>query len=271
MTSLTCMDHAAHLSCLVASSPHANRGTNGIERQRRVELQARCLPRLSEVSAYYRSMGQEAAGSSAAVVAMSRARAARLARLSVRQLTYWDKRGVASPSIVKQVSPGKVVQLYAYRELMALLVAAELREQGISLPHIREVVARLAARGYESPLTQLAFATAGREIFFRNEDGTWEGGRAPDQVIFHQVLNLEPIRARIESSAKRSAQTVGLIEKRRGALGSKALVSGTRIPVATIKRYLDDGADVAEIVQAFPALRVEDVEAVRQAQQAVGA
>ena len=62
---------------------------------------------------------------------------------------------------------------------------------------------------------------------------------------------------------RRDPAAVGQTEKRRGAMGSKELVAGTRVPVATIRRYLDRGVDVAEVLEAFPVLEREDVEAVR--------
>jgi uncharacterized protein (DUF433 family) len=77
------------------------------------------------------------------------------------------------------------------------------------------------------------------------------------------VLPLEPLRAKVQRATKRDPASVGRTEKRRGALGSKELVAGTRVPVATVRRYLDRGASVAEVVEAFPTLRPEDVEAVR--------
>jgi uncharacterized protein (DUF433 family) len=176
---------------------------------------------------------------------------------------YWDRTGVAIPSISRQVSPGKIVRLYGVRELMALLVAAELRRAGVPLDHIRKVVAHLNARGYESPLTELVFATVGKQIYFRNDDGTWESQQQPHQIVIHQVLELEPIRARIREAALRDTADVGKVERRRGALGSKPVVAGTRIPVATVLRYLEDGCSVDEILTSYPALHREDVEAVR--------
>lgn len=128
--------------------------------------------------------------------------------------------------------PGQVVRLYAFPELMSLLVAAELRKSGIPLAHIRQVVAHLNARGYASPLTQLVFATVGKEIFFQHEDGTWESRVRPDQVVIHQVLKLDKIRSRIRQASARDEAAVGHVEQRRGPL------AGCHAPCARTRRLV---------------------------------
>jgi hypothetical protein len=114
------------------------------------------------------------------------------------------------------------------------------------------------------PLTQLVFATVGKDIYFQHEDGMWESRVRPDQVVIHQVLKLDKIRARIRRASVRDEAAIGQREQRRGTLGGKPVIAGTRIPVATVERYLTGGYAPAEIVTSFPALRLEDVEAVRQ-------
>jgi uncharacterized protein (DUF433 family) len=193
------------------------------------------------------------------VVAFTRDRAAAAARLSPRRAEYWANTGVAAPTLKRQVSPGKTVRLYAYPELMSLMIAAELNKQSVPLRHIRRVIEHLRARGFDSPLTQLTFAVVGKELYFQHPDGEWESSLRPDQVIIRQVLDLEPIRARIRSAATRRDDEIGRIEKRRGVLGGKPVVAGTRIPTETVTNYLAAGRTPEEIVESFPSLRVEDV------------
>jgi uncharacterized protein (DUF433 family) len=224
-----------------------------------------CHPVIKRAAgAYYRCMVDAGLHVDDQLIAFTRGRAAEVAGLSVRQVMHWDWTLVAQPSITRRVSQGKVVRLYAFPELMSLLVAAELRKSGIPLAHVRQVVAHLNARGYASPLTQLVFATVGKEIYFQHEDGTWESRVRPDQVVIRQVLKLDRIRSRIRQANTRDEAAVGHVERRRGTLGGKPVIAGTRIPVATVERYLTDGCTPAEIVTYFPVLRVEDVEAVRR-------
>lgn len=197
-------------------------------------------------------------------LAVTRAVAARIAGLTERQVDYWAGTGLVEPAVDTRLSPGRRVRLYGFIDLLALLVAAELKNRRVSLQHIRAIVAHLRSRGYTSPLTQLTFATVGRDVYFMHEDGSWEGGLRPDQVVIHEVLNLSLLRRRISAGTRRDAALSGKVERRRGALGSKPVLAGTRVPVETVKRYLDAGRTVEQILESFPALTDEDVEAVRR-------
>ena len=52
--------------------------------------------------------------------------------------------------------------------------------------------------------------------------------------------------------------------RRRGVLGSKAVFAGTRVPVAAVEAYLERGLPDERILEAFPELTREDVEAARR-------
>lgn len=56
----------------------------------------------------------------------------------------------------------------------------------------------------------------------------------------------------------------GRVERRRGAMGSKPVLAGTRVPVDTVRRYLEAGRTVDQVLESFPTLTAADVEAVRQ-------
>lgn len=198
------------------------------------------------------------------LLAVTRNTAARIAHISTRRVDYWAETGLVTPSADRKVTDHRRVRLYGFIDLLALAVAAELVGRGASLQHIRQIVRRLKARGYARPLTELKYATVGKQVYFQHEDGTWEGGLRPDQIVFHQVLNLEPIRNRISRAVKRDEHQVGRIEKRRGVHGSKPVLAGTRIPVATVQRYLDAGRSTSDVLEAYPDLTEADVEAVRR-------
>ncbi|MDN5914745.1 MAG: DUF433 domain-containing protein [Pseudonocardia sp.] len=195
--------------------------------------------------------------------ALTREVAARVAGLSTRQLDYWAGTGLIGPSIDRRLTPGTRVRLYAYTELLEVMVASELRGRGISLQHVRTVVDHLRARGYAHPLHQLAFAVKGRNVYFQHDDGTWEGDLKRDQIVIHEVLDLRPLRRRIAEASKRDESLAGRVERRRGTKGNKPLMAGTRIPVETVQRYLSSGRSVDQVLESFPVLTREDVEGAR--------
>jgi uncharacterized protein (DUF433 family) len=198
------------------------------------------------------------------LLAMTRERAAKLTGLTLRQLDYWDDATLVGPSMDQRLTPHRRSRLYEYGDLMALLVVVELRDRRVSLQHIRAIVTRLRQRGFSEPLTQLRYATHNSRVYVQFEDGTWESGDLPGQAIIYQAIDLEPLRARLRAAGERPTDTFGKISKRRGAMGSKPLIAGTRVPVETITRYLEHGASTAEVLTAYPILVAADVEAVRR-------
>lgn len=197
-----------------------------------------------------------------AVLAIPDKRAAKLARISMRQLRYWEQTGLIVPSIKRQISPRNTVRLYSYQDLLGLLVAAELRDR-VSLQHIRRVVAQLGDRGFADPLRELRFATHGNDVYFQYPDGSWSGDARPDQVIFQQVIALDELRAKIPAVSRRDPNAAGKIVSRRGVLGGKPVFAGTRIPVATVQRYLQAGYGTDAIIEEYPSLTPADIERAR--------
>jgi len=198
------------------------------------------------------------------LLAVTRETAAKIARLSQRQVDYWAKTDLVPASIDSAVSAHRRVRLYGFLDLLALSVAAELKRRGVSLQHIRQIVRHLKARGYDHPLTQLTYATIDNQVYFQRADGTWEGSLRPDQIVLPEVLNLRPIRDRITEAVHRDRTQAGQTERRRGTLGSKPVLAGTRIPVDAVRRYLLAGRSSADVLEAYPDLVEADIEAVRR-------
>ena len=199
------------------------------------------------------------------VLAFPDTQARRLAGVSMRRLRYWEEVGLVVPSIKRRLSEHNTVRLYSYQDLLALLVVSALRtERNMSLQKIRRVVTHLRSRGYQAPLRELKFATVGREIYFQHPDGKWEGDLRPDQIVIFEVILLDPLRLRIDKAAARPAEEAGRVEKRRGVHASAPVFAGTRIRVATVQRYLQQGYETEAILEAFPDLSVADVKEARR-------
>jgi uncharacterized protein (DUF433 family) len=196
------------------------------------------------------------------VLAIPDKRAAKLARITMRQLRYWEQTGLIVPSIKRQITPRNTVRLYNYQDLLGLLVAAELRNR-VSLQHIRRVIAQLHDRGFTDPLRELRFATHDNDVYFQYPDGSWSGDPHPDQVIFQQVIALDALREKIPTVSERDPDVAGRVVSRRGVLGGKPIFAGTRIPVATVQRFLRAGYGTDAIIEEYPSLTPADIEAAR--------
>ena len=190
-------------------------------------------------------------------------RAVEIAAISRQRLRYWEKTDLITPDVERVISPRNVVRLYSLPRVVELVVASELRRQGISLQHIRRIIDHLRAQGYEAPLREVRFALSGDRVMFQHTDGSWEDSRQPFQGVMWQVIDLEEIRSRIRGRLARSSSDAGVIEKRRKVQSSKPVFRGTRVPVEAVEGYLKAGKSVREIIEAFPSLTEEDIEAAR--------
>jgi uncharacterized protein (DUF433 family) len=198
-------------------------------------------------------------------LAVTEARAAKMVGFSVRRLRGWASRSIVGPGVERRLSERNTVRLYRFQDLVELHVAKELLDHGRSPQQIRKVVHHLRSRDYEAPLRQLVFAVQGDRIYFQHPDGTWEGDRAPDQIVLHSVLDLEGIRALVRRAVAPDRQRrAGKLVQRRGVVGGKPVFEGTRIPVTAIEPYLRRGLPDERILEAFPLLTEADIEAARR-------
>jgi DNA-binding transcriptional MerR regulator len=198
----------------------------------------------------------------------------RLTGLSRRQLQYWDERGFLRPSISHQGGRGRP-RLYDFRDLVSLRVAAELRaDWGISLQQIRKLVQYLRKLDYEHPLGDVEVFARRRKLYFR-EAGLVREARAPEQSLATFTIPFEPIVHSLEAAiAELDSRHIGQVETRRGTLGSKPVIAGTRIPVATLERMAAAGLGERAIRQRYPDLKTADIRAVladwRRSQSTLG-
>jgi len=196
-------------------------------------------------------------------------RAAEIAAISRQRLRYWEKTNLIKPDIEREISPRNVVRLYSLPRLVELVAASELRDQGVSLQHIRGIISHLRKQGYESPLREVRFALSGSQVLFQHGDGTWEDSRRPFQGVIRQVIDLQAIRSRVQGRLRRSETHVGVVEKRRNVQASKPVFRGTRVPVVAVRDYLEAGKSTRDILDAFPSLTEEDIRAAEANSSAV--
>lgn len=198
------------------------------------------------------------------LIAFADKRAAAIAGISMRTLTYWRATGLLRPTISRRTGPRANVRLYSFHDMVSLLVAATLRRRKVSLQHVRRIVSHLRSRGYGDPLRELRFATIGPKVFFQHPDGSWEDGVKRDQLVLQEVIDLDIIRTMVRAGRQRPATSYGKIERRRKTVGSKPVFADTRIPVEIVKRRLEHGFSAEQVMKAYPDLVPADIEAARE-------
>lgn len=202
-----------------------------------------------------RSAGDEVIGATAST-------AARVIGVAEHRLRRWNTIGLVLPSI-SECGPRRY-WTYALDDLVQGRVVRALEDRGQDVRVIRRVVEAVRSTDHPRPLAQLLWAVAGRDVFVGFPDGQWVGGRRPTQGVVPDVLDLEQIRVEARAALKRPGDVAGQTEQKRGRLGSKEVFAGTRVPVAAVVLYLDRGLSDTDILEAFPDLTINDIDAVRR-------
>ena len=194
--------------------------------------------------------------------AFSEDHAVQLTGISHHQLRRWDRDGFFKPSFGFSNRRAAFSRVYSFRDIVSLRVLNDLRhEMGVSLQHLREVSKHLAHLG-DSPWTAATLYVLGKRVVF-DDPRTHE---RQEIVSGQRVLDI-PLRVAISSTRKavsdmnqRGAAVVGHVDRNRYVAENQAVFSGTRIPVATVQRYLAAGYTPAAIVKEYPSLTNADIE-----------
>ncbi|GAB3821099.1 MerR family transcriptional regulator [Kribbella italica] len=94
------------------------------------------------------------------------------AGITYRQLDYWARTGLVSPSVRPATGSG-TQRLYGFRDVLLLKVIKRLLDAGISLQQIRTAIAHLSKRGIDD-LTQITLMSDGASVYMCT---------SPDEVI----------------------------------------------------------------------------------------
>lgn len=181
----------------------------------------------------------------------------RLTGVKTGQLRYWARSGLYAP----EFAPSKI---YSFRDISALRVLGALRNQyGVSLQHLRKVGARLAELSVDR--------WTGCSLWVNQKSVVWKepGTDLPQSIVSRQYLVptlelsavLASARRAVNDLIRRDSINVGAIDRGRARSGKDAVVAGTRIRVAAIRRFRDAGYSVDQIVSEYPDLSAGDVEA----------
>ncbi len=181
-----------------------------------------------------------------------------LSGLSLRQIRYWNKTGFFKPS-----AHGGL--FYSFRDLVGLRTIANLRKT-VPLQELRKIGEWLAT-WHDTPWASLRFYLSGKNVYVQEPQSGAHITRLPEGQVGIPILMSEiadEVAEEVRRARTRPADTLGQITKRRGVARNQAVIAGTRIPVTLITQMLEDGETAAQIVEQYPALTAEDVEAVRK-------
>ena len=86
-----------------------------------------------------------------------------VAGITYRQLDYWARTGLVTPS-VRDASGSGTQRLYSFRDIVVLKVVKRLLDAGVSLQNIRKAIETLRARG-EDDLANVTLISDGTTVY----------------------------------------------------------------------------------------------------------
>lgn len=89
--------------------------------------------------------------------------ACKAAGITYRQLDYWDRTGLVSPTIQNASGSGSQ-RLYSFRDILVLKVVKRLLDTGVSLQQIRRAVAQLSSYGIDD-LATITLMSDGASVY----------------------------------------------------------------------------------------------------------
>jgi len=92
--------------------------------------------------------------------------------ISYRQLDYWARTGLVTPS-VRDASGSGTQRLYSFRDMVVLKVVKRLLDAGVSLQNIRKAIDTLRSRGVDD-LAQITLISDGTTVY---------ECRSPEEVV----------------------------------------------------------------------------------------
>ncbi len=209
-------------------------------------------------------MRKVAAGSGSVVIAaFTEDHAERLTGVSKRQLRYWDRTGFFRPSFGRENRRDAYSRIYSFKDITSLRVLNVLRNQyNVPLQHLRKVAVDLGHLS-DTKWTAITLFVLNRKVVFV-EPGT----KLYREIVSKQYVIGIPLHVvvtdterDIHSLRMRDPATVGQFARTRNISHNALVIAGTRIPVAAIKRFAEDGYSIQQIKREYPILTEADIKA----------
>ena len=200
--------------------------------------------------------------STIAVLAFSAEHMERLTGLTPRQLAYWDKTDFFKPEYASENRRLPNSRVYSFKDAVGLrTIGVLLNAHRVSLPHLKDVARKLATYT-NRPWSELRLRVWNRRVQFDEPETGATRDVIMGQYVLLPIIDVHEVEQRVEMLKSRDEASIGHFERHRYVSHNKLVIAGTRVPVATILEYIEDGYSTEAILEEFPSLTETDIQAV---------
>jgi uncharacterized protein (DUF433 family) len=199
------------------------------------------------------------------ISAFSADQVVKLTGLSMRQLAYWDKLGFFQPQYAADDRRSPFSRIYSFKDVVGLKTLSILKSTyRCSLPHLRQVAEELSTYS-KTPWADITLYVWKRKVQFKEPESGRVRGVIDGQYALLPIRGvMEDVKKEAERLRQRQPEQIGMVEKHRYVSHQAAVISGTRIRVATILHFIEAGYSTADILKEYPSLTEADIEAAKR-------
>jgi uncharacterized protein (DUF433 family) len=197
------------------------------------------------------------------VAAFSEEQVERMTGLTKGRLRYWARTDFFCPSYVEEDQRLAFSRFYSFKDIVALRTLEMLRVQNsVPLQHLRKVAAKLSHLK-DDLWTKTTLFVVNKEVSFVNPDTGKPEGVLSGQYLLGIPLKqvIEDTSAEIVNISQRREETVGHVARTRSIARNAWVIAGTRIPIGSIRRLHEDGYSESRVIEEYPVLTREDIQA----------
>jgi uncharacterized protein (DUF433 family) len=197
--------------------------------------------------------------------AFSEEHAERLTGVSRHQLRRWDRIGFLKPSFGWRDRSEDFSRVYSFRDIVSLRVLNDLRNRKkVPLQHLRKVSEALSHLG-DAKWTATTLYVLGKRVVFDDPRTSQREEIVSGQRVFDIPLRvvIADMKQAVANLNRRGGKAQGQIVRNRNIMQNEPVFSMTRIPIATVLRYLEAGYSNDRIIAEYPDLTPADIVAAR--------
>jgi DNA-binding transcriptional MerR regulator len=175
----------------------------------------------------------------------------------------WDRAGFFSPEYADKNRRLPLSRLYSFEDIVGLKTLAQLRDRHhVTMKVLRKVADELSSETAR-PWSDLRLTALNRDVVRIDDAGQGAGVIDGQRTCIELSSVIEEVTEEARQLRQRDPSTIGKTVKSKFVLHNSERIAGTRIPVATVVGYLKSGAAATEVIDAYPDLTIEDIEAVQ--------